>query len=27
MLMLTSFAFAFLGFALDKIVNPRLREL
>ena len=27
MLMLTAFAFAFLGFALDKIVNPRLREL
>lgn len=27
MLMLTSLAFAFLGFALDKIVNPRLREL
>ncbi len=27
MLMLTSFAFAFLGFALDKIVNPRLREM
>ena len=27
MLMLTALAFAFLGFALDKIVNPRLREL
>ncbi|MEM1509526.1 MAG: ABC transporter permease [Thermofilaceae archaeon] len=27
MLMITSFAFAFLGFALDKIVNPRLREM
>ncbi|MEM1928680.1 MAG: ABC transporter permease [Thermofilaceae archaeon] len=27
MLMLTAFAFASLGFALDKIVNPRLREL
>lgn len=27
MLMLTAIAFASLGFALDKIVNPRLREL
>jgi peptide/nickel transport system permease protein len=27
MLVLTAFAFSFLGFALDKIVNPRLREV
>ncbi|MEM0208243.1 MAG: hypothetical protein QW360_01475, partial [Thermofilum sp.] len=27
LLMLTAFAFAFLGFALDRIVNPRLREM
>ena len=27
MLILTAFAFSFLGFALDKIVNPRLREV
>jgi len=27
MLILTALAFAFLGFALDKIVNPRLREM
>jgi len=27
MLILTALAFAMLGFALDKIVNPRLREL
>lgn len=27
MLILTAFAFSFLGFALDKIVNPKLREI
>ncbi|MCD6563325.1 MAG: ABC transporter permease [Thermoproteales archaeon] len=27
MLILTAFAFSFLGFALDKIVNPKLREV
>ncbi len=27
MLVLTAFAFSFLGFALDKIINPRLREV
>ena len=27
MLILTAFAFAFIGFALDKIVNPKLREI
>jgi len=27
MLIITAFAFSFLGFALDKIVNPRLREV
>ena len=27
MLVLTAFAFSFLGFALDKIVNPKLREV
>jgi len=27
MLILTAMAFAFLGFALDKIVNPKLREM
>jgi peptide/nickel transport system permease protein len=27
LLMLTAFAFAFLGFALDRVVNPRLREM
>ena len=27
MLILTALAFSFLGFALDKIVNPRLKEL
>jgi peptide/nickel transport system permease protein len=27
MLVLTAFAFSFLGFALDKIVNPKLREI
>lgn len=27
LLILTALAFAFLGFALDKIVNPRLREM
>jgi peptide/nickel transport system permease protein len=27
MLVLTAFAFAFIGFALDKIVNPKLREI
>jgi peptide/nickel transport system permease protein len=27
MLVLTAFAFSFLGFALDKIVNPKLKEI
>jgi peptide/nickel transport system permease protein len=27
MLVLTAFAFSFLGFALDKIVNPKLKEV
>jgi len=27
LLMLTAYAFAFLGFALDRVVNPRLREM
>ena len=27
MLILTAFAFSFLGFALDKLVNPRLKEV
>ena len=27
MLVLTAFVFAFIGFALDKIINPRLKEL
>lgn len=27
MLIVTAFAFSFLGFALDKIVNPKLREV
>jgi peptide/nickel transport system permease protein len=27
MLVVTAFAFSFLGFALDKIVNPKLREV
>jgi peptide/nickel transport system permease protein len=27
MLILTAFAFSFLGFALDKIVNPKLKEV
>lgn len=27
MLVLTAFVFAFIGFALDKIINPRLREI
>ena len=27
MLVITAFAFSFIGFALDKIVNPKLREL
>ncbi len=27
MLILTALAFSFIGFALDKIVNPKLREV
>jgi peptide/nickel transport system permease protein len=27
MLVMTAFAFSFLGFALDKIVNPKLKEV
>ena len=27
MLVLTAFAFSFLGFALDKIINPKLKEM
>jgi peptide/nickel transport system permease protein len=26
LLMLTAFAFAMLGFALDRVFNPRLRQ-